>query len=142
MEHFRQCLNKLAATPPRRKAALIRSLLPGIETALRCGHGLKEIWVALEGEGLQMSYRVFHKTVSRSRNAKKPTAPSSWGKQDKPLEAQEPRGTKVEAGEERDPLANLTRLEPENRPGFHWRGTRNVKTLVQGTEDSNDKNNR
>src|SRR5713101_8289844 len=59
MEHFRQCLNKLAATPPRRKAALIRSLLPGIETALRCGHGLKEIWVALEGEGLQMSYRVF-----------------------------------------------------------------------------------
>src|SRR3989449_6300833 len=71
MEHFRQCLNKLAATPPRRKAALIRSLLPGIETALRCGHGLKEIWVALEGEGLQMSYRVFHKTVSRSRNAKK-----------------------------------------------------------------------
>src|SRR5437899_11569183 len=72
-------LNKLAATPPRRKAALIRSLLPGIETALRCGHGLKEIWVALEGEGLQMSYRVFHKTVSRSRNAKKPTAPSSWG---------------------------------------------------------------
>jgi hypothetical protein len=139
MEQFRQCLNKLAATPPRRKAALIRSLLPGIETALRCGHGLKEIWVALEGEGLQMSYRVFHKTVSRSRNAKKPTATSSWGKQDKPLEAREPQGTKVEAVEERDPLANLRRLEPENRPGFHWRGTRDVKTLVHGTADSNDK---
>ncbi len=139
MEQFRQCLNKLAATPPRRKAALIRSLLPGIETALRCGHGLKEIWVALEGEGLQMSYLVFHKTVSRSRNAKKPTAASNWGKQDKPLE---PQGTKVEAVEERDPFANLRRLEPENRPGFHWRGTRNVKTPVQGTEDSNDKNNR
>ncbi len=142
MEHFRQCLNKLAATPPRRKAALIRSLLPGIETALRCGHGLKEIWVALEGEGLQMSYRVFHKTVLRSRNAKKPTAASSWGKQDKPLDAQGPQGTKVETVEERDPLANLRRLEPENRPGFHWRGTRNVKTPVQGTEDSNDKSNR
>src|SRR5258708_31437404 len=40
MEHFRQCLNKLAATPPRSKAALIRSLLPGLETALRCAHGL------------------------------------------------------------------------------------------------------
>ena len=138
MEHFRQCLNKLAATPPRRKAALIRSLLPGIETALRCGHGLKEIWVALEGEGLQMSYRVFHQTVSRSRNAKKPTATNSWGKQDKPPEAREPQGTKVEAVEERDPFANLRRLE-EDRPGFHWRGTRNVKTSVQGTEDSNDK---
>ena len=142
MEHFRQCLNKLAATPPRRKAALIRSLLPGIETALRCGHGLKEIWVALEGEGLEMSYRVFHKTVSRSRNAKKPTATSSRGKQDKLLEAEEPHGTTMEAVEEWDPLANLKRLEPENRPGFQWRGTRNVKTLVQGTEDSNDKNNR
>src|SRR5438105_609906 len=82
MEHFRQCLNKLSATPPRRKAALIRSLLPGIETGLSCGHGLTEIWAALEGEGLEMSYRVFHKTVSRSRNAKKPTATSSWGKQD------------------------------------------------------------
>src|SRR5258708_33272061 len=140
MEHSRQCLKKLAATPPRRKAALIRSLLPGIEPALRCGHGLREIWVALEGEGLQMSYRVFHKTVSRTRNAKKPTATSSWGKQDKPLEAQEPQGTKVEAGEERDPLANLRRLEPENRPGFHWRGTRNVKTPGQRTGDSHDKN--
>ena len=142
MEHFRQCLNKLAATPPQRKAALIRSLLPGIETALRCGHGLKEIWVALGGEGLQMSYRVFHQTVSRSRNAKKPTATSNCGKQVRPLETQERQGTKVEAVEERDPFANLRRLEPENRPGFHWRGTRNVKTLVPGTEDSNDKNNR
>ena len=141
MEHFRQCLNKLAATPPQRKAALIRSLLPGIETALRCGHGLKEIWVALGGEGLQMSYRVFHQTVSRSRNAKKPTAASILGKQDKPLDAQGPQGTEVEAVEERDPFANLRHLE-EDRPGFHWRGTRNVKTSVQGTEDSNDKNNR
>jgi hypothetical protein len=141
MEHFRQCLNKLAATPLRRKAALIRSLLPGIEAALRSGHCLKEIWVALEGEGLQMSYRVFHKTVSRGRNAKKPTAASIWGKQDKPLEAQGPQGTKVAAVEARDPLANLRRLE-ENRPGFHWRGTWNVKTSVQGTEDSNDKSNR
>jgi len=142
MEHFRQCLNKLAATPHRRKAALIRSLLPGIETALRCGHGLKEIWVALEGEGLQMSYRVFHKTVSRSRNAKKPTATSSWGKQDKPLDTQDPHGTKIESVEESDPLANLRRLEPEDRPGFNWGGTRNLKTLMQATVDSNDKNNR
>src|SRR5260370_37056371 len=137
-----EVVTSFAAAPPRRKAALIGSLLAGIETGLRCGYGLREIWVALEGEGLQMSYRVFHKPVSRSRNEKKPTATTSWGKQDKPLEAQEPQGTKVEAGEERDPLANLRRLEPENRPGFHWRGTRNVKTLVQGTEDSNDKNNR
>jgi len=141
MEHFRQCLNKLAATPPGTKAALIRSLLPGIEAALRSGHCLKEIWVALEGEGLQMSYRVFHKTVSRSRNAKKLTAASGWGKQDKPSEAQGLQEAKAETVEGRDPFANLRRLE-ENRPGFHWRGTQALKKLVHGTEDSNDKSNR
>src|SRR5437660_12110814 len=105
MEHFRQCLNKLAATPPRRKAALIRSLLPGIEAALRSGHCLKEIWVALEGEGLQMSYGVFHKTVSRSRNAKKPTAISGWGKQDKSSKTQGPQEANVETVAGRDPFA-------------------------------------
>jgi hypothetical protein len=141
MEHFRQCLTKLAATPPRRKAALIRSLLPGIEAALRPGHSLKEVWAALEGEGLQMSYRVFHKTVSRSRNAKKPTAASGWGKQDKPSDPQGLQEAKVETVGERDPLANLRRLEPENRPGFHWRGTRSVNSSVRGTEDSKDKSN-
>ena len=141
MAHFRQCLNKLAATPPGTKAALIRSLLPGIEAALRSGHCLKEIWVALEGEGLQMSYRVFHKTVSRSRNAKKLTAASGWGKQDKPSEAQGLQEAKAETVEGRDPFANLRRLE-ENRPGFHWRGTQALKKLVHGTEDSNDKSNR
>ena len=88
-----------------------------------------------------MSYRVFHKTVSRSRNAKKPTADSNRGEQDKPLGAQEPLGTKVEAVEERDPFANLRRLE-EDRPGFHWRATRSLKTLVHGTENSNGKSNR
>ncbi len=141
MEHFRQCLNKLAATPPRRKAALIRSLLPGIEAALRSGHCLKEVWVALEGEGLQMSYRVFHKTVSRSRKMRKPTAASGWEKQDKLSEAQGLQEAKVEIAGERDPFANLRRLE-ESRPGFHWRGTRNVKTSAHGAGDSNDKNNR
>ena len=35
-----------------------------------------------------MSYRVFHITVSRARKARKPTAASNWGKQDKPSEPQ------------------------------------------------------
>jgi hypothetical protein len=30
----------------------------------------------------------------------------------------------------------------EDRPGFHWRGTRSLKTLVRGTEGTNDKNER
>jgi len=138
---YRRCLDKLAGASPKKKAALIRSLLPGIEAALNSGQSLKEIWEALGSEGLQMTYSVFHITVSRARKAKKATAASNWGKQDKPLEAQALPETKVEAVEGRDPFANLKRLE-ENRPGFHWRGTRNMKTPVDRAEDSNDKHNR
>ena|SRR2546423_623240 len=137
---YQHCLDKLAARAPETKSALIRSLLPGIETALNAGQRLKAVWEALRKEGLQMSYHSFHKTVSRSRKMNKPTAASSWGKQEKSPVAQGSQKTKVGTVEERDPFANLKRLE-ENRPGFHWRATRNVKTTAIGREDSNDKHN-
>ena len=138
---YRRCLDKLAGASPKRKAALIRSLLPGIEAALNSGQSVKEIWEALGSEGLQTSYRVFHITVSRARKARKPTAASNWGKQDKPPEPRGLQEAKVDTVGERDPLANLRRLE-EDRPGFHWRATQNLKTSVHATEDSNDKNKR
>jgi hypothetical protein len=137
---YRGCLEKLTAAPPKRRAALIRSLLPGIEAALTSGHNLKDIWEALVTEGLQVSYHTFYMVVWRAR--RKPTANSGWGKQDKPPEAQRLPETKVETAVGRDPFANLRRLEPENRPGFHWRGTRSVNSPVHGTEDSNDKSKR
>ncbi len=137
---YRHCLDELAGAVPKRKAALIRSLLPGIEAALNSGQSLKDIWEALGNEGLQMSYHGFHKAVWRAERKRKPTAASGCGKQDKPSEAQGLRETKVDTVEGRDPFANLRRLEPENRPGFYWRGTRNVKTSAHGMEDSNYKN--
>jgi hypothetical protein len=137
---YRGCLEKLAAAPPKRRVALIRSLLPGIEAALTSGQNLKDIWEALVTEGLEVSYHTFYMVVWRAR--RKPTSNSGWGKQDKPPEAQGLHETKAETVEGRDPFANLRRLEPENRPGFHWRGTRNVNTSVHGEEDQNDKNNR
>jgi hypothetical protein len=88
-----------------------------------------------------MTYHVFHMTVWRARKTRKPTAASNWGKLDKSSEAQELQEAKAETVEGRDPLANLRRLE-EDRPGFHWRGTRSLKTLARGTEDTNDKNKR
>jgi hypothetical protein len=139
---YQHCLDTLAAAPPQTKAALIRSLLPGIEAALNSGQRLKTVWEALRKEGLQMSYHSFHKTLSRSRTMKKPTAAASWGKQPKSSEAQALRQTAVKTVEERDPLANLKRLDPENRPGFHWRATRSLNAMVYGIEDSNDKNKR
>ena len=77
---YRRCLDKLAGASPKKKAALIRSLLPGIQAALNSGQSLKEIWEALGSEGLQMSYRVFHITVARARKARKPTAARQLGK--------------------------------------------------------------
>lgn len=108
---YRRCLEQLAAAPPKRRVALIRSLLPGIEAALNSGQSLKDIWEALENEGLRMGYHAFHMTVWRARRTRKPTAPSSWGKQDKPSEPQGLREAEVGRVEERDPLANRRRLE-------------------------------
>jgi hypothetical protein len=138
---YQQCLDKLAASAPDTKSALIRSLLPGIETALTSGQRLKAIWKALRKEGLQISYRGFHMAVSRARKTRKPTAASRRGKQGESPTAEGSKETKVEAVEERDPFANLKRLE-ENRPGFHWRATRNLKTSVNEREDFSDKHNR
>jgi hypothetical protein len=138
---YQRCLDKLAAAAPETKSAVIRSLLPGIEAALKSGQRLKAIWKALRKEGLQISYRGFHMTVSRARKMRKPTAASGWEKQVRSPAAQGLQETKVETVEERDPLANLKVLE-ENRPGFHWRGAKSLNALVHGTEDSNDKNKR
>jgi len=135
-------LETLASAPPRTKVALIRSLLPGIDLALNAGQRLKDIWKELNDEGLAMSYHGFHKTLQRARRSRKLTATSGWGKQAKSPQAQGLQETKEETGEGKDPFANLSRLG-ENRPGFHWRGTRNVKTSsVQGREESNDNNKR
>ena len=102
---YLRCLEQLAATPPKRPVALIRSLLPGIERALRSGQNLKSIWEALQTEGLQVSYHTFYMVVWRAR--RKRTAPSSSGTQSKPSEAKTLRETEVKIVEELDPLANL-----------------------------------
>ena len=136
-KNYENCLDKLAAAQPETKSALIRSLLPRIEAALNSGQRLKAIWKALRKEGLQITYRGFHMTVSRARKVR-PTAAGSRGKQDSSPAVQGLQETKVETVEERDPFANLKLLE-QNRPGFHWRGTRNVKTSVIEREDSSDK---
>jgi hypothetical protein len=102
-EHYRRCLEQLAAEPPKRKVALIRSLLPAIEAALSSGRNLKEVWEALQTEGLPASYHTFYMVVWRAR--RKRTSTSGWGKRDKPSEPEGPAEPGVEAVEERDPLA-------------------------------------
>jgi hypothetical protein len=85
---YRHCLDELAGAVPKRKAALIRSLLPGIEAALNSGRSLKDIWKALGNEGLQMSYHGFHKGSLARRKNEETNRHQRLGKQDKPSEAQ------------------------------------------------------
>ena len=136
---YQRCLQKLATEPPKGKAALVRSLLPGIEAALTSGQTLKDIWQALETEGLQVSYHTFQMAVWRAK--RKRTATSGWKKEEKASNDCGLGQARIKANEERDPLANLKRLE-ENRPGFQWRGTQKVQKAVNGKEGSNDKNKR
>jgi hypothetical protein len=138
-KQYRRCLEQLAADPPKRRVALIRSLLPAIEAALTSGQNLKDIWEALETEGLQVSYHTFYMVVWRARRKRRAT--SGWGKQSKSLEAQVLQTTEVDTEEGKDPFSNLSRLE-ESRPGFHWRGTQRVQRLVHEKEDWDDKNKR
>ena len=136
---YHRCLEKLTATAPKRKAALVRSLLPSIEAALNSGQTLKDIWQALEVEGLPVSYHTFQMAVWRAK--RKRTAASNWEKREKPSDARRLEAVGIKVVEERDPLANLRRLE-ENRPGFQWRSTQRVQKVVQGKEGSNGENRR
>jgi hypothetical protein len=90
----------------------------------------------LEAEGMQVSYHTFHMVVWRAK--RKRTEANSDGKEDGPFDARGLAGAAVMATEERDPLANLRRLE-ENRPGFVWRGSQKGREGVNGRENTNDK---
>jgi hypothetical protein len=138
LKDYRSSLEQLAATTPKKKAALIRSLLPSIEAALYSGQTLKDIWVALQNKGLGMGYRVFQMTVWRARKSKKATAPRSWEKLNGSSQQEPLQQGDVFDSEGRDPLANLKRLE-EKRPGFHWRGTNSQRTVMNRREEANDK---
>jgi hypothetical protein len=134
---YRQTLEKLAAEPPATKSALIRSLLPEIETALASGKTCKQLWERLVREGLDVSYPTFHTIVRRAREKSKQTAAQGGRKSGSPnAECSLDQG---EIGH--DPLANLRRAE-ESRAGFRFRGTESLKELVHGGRKTHEQNKR
>ena len=116
---YRQTLEKLAEEPPTTKTALLRSLLPQIQIALRSGKTLKQVWQRLSEDGLDMSCETFCRLVRRTRA--KPHASAAPGGEI--LEAASASAQTTEGNVSHDPFANLKRLEA-NRPGFHWRATK------------------
>ena len=138
LKEYRSSIQELTATTPQKKAALVRSLLPTIEAALRSGQTLKAIWETLDKQGLNVGYHVFQMTLWRARRSKAGTPPGGWEKDTKLSDSEQPREEDVPTPEARDPFANLKRLEA-NRPGFHWRATPRRIAPAKRTEESNDK---
>lgn len=138
LKDYRSSIEELTATTPKKKAALIRSLLPTIEAALRSGQTLKDIWETLGKQSLNVGYHVFQMTLWRARRSTAGTAPGGWGKDTKPSDSEHPREGDVLTPEASDPFANLKRLEA-NRPGFHWRATPRRNAPERVTEESNEK---
>ncbi len=66
---YRHCLDKLVGAVPERKAALIRSILPGIEAALNSGQSLKKIWDVLESKRWTVWRRERPSTTLRSSSS-------------------------------------------------------------------------
>src|SRR5215469_4332182 len=85
LKDYRSSIEEPTATPPKKKAALIRSLLPTIEAALRSGQTLKDIWETLDKQGLNVGYHVFQMTLWRARRSKAGTAPGGRGKRHQAL---------------------------------------------------------
>jgi len=124
---FRHTLEKLAAEPPSTKTALIRSILSEIEGVLASGKTWKQVWQCLADDGLDISYETFRKLLQRVRKQARISAPPRG----KSLELPGVCGQETADSVARDPLANLKRLE-ENRPGFHWRATPNLRGSDNG----------
>ena len=71
---FRQTLEKLAEEPPTTKTALLHSLLPQIQVALRSGKTLKQVWQRLAEDGLDISCETFCRLIRRERAKPRATA--------------------------------------------------------------------
>jgi hypothetical protein len=135
---YRQALEKLANEPPTTKTALLRSLLSGIEAALRSGKTHKEIWQRLSEEvGLDITCETFCRLIRRARK-KSRIAAAQGGKT---VEVSEVPARQTATGTEHDPLANLRRIEA-SRPGFHYQASMDLDFLVYGRRDSREENKR
>lgn len=134
---YRHTLEKLAAEPPATKNALICSLLREIESALASGKTYKQVWQRLVEEGLEVTYKTFHKSLRKAQ--KKPRVTAAWA-------GEKPQFASVAAqrvvGEiPHDPLVNLREVEA-SRPGFPLRETKSLDVLVHGRRESNEQRKR
>lgn len=134
---YRHTLEKLLATQPSRKTALIYPLLPQIELALASGWTCKELWESLVGDGLDVGYKTFYTIIHRAQKKHRTSATPSG----KSAELPRPFAQDGASAVEHDPLVNLRKVQA-SRPGFHFRATKSLDELVHGRRDSSEQSKR
>ena len=103
----------LPSGPPRTKSGQVLWAWPAIQASLDSGRNLREIWEALQLDGIEMSYDQFRVYVSRIRKrlAQHPPAMPA------------PQVAELRVPEGRDPLANIRREQGrKQRAGFDFGG--------------------
>ena len=127
IEDVKKALSDLRNQEPTCKTFLVKQLLPDIEKAVAAGFTLKAIWERCREAGFAASYKDFGTYVNRARKETSLSAATSGRK------ASSNTSSTADDVEEPDfdPLANIKRLEA-HRPGFQWRGTRDLDVLVRG----------
>jgi hypothetical protein len=106
-------LRALPSGPPRTKTGQVLWAWPAIQASLNSGRNLREIWEALQLDGIEMSYDQFRVYVSRIRKRLA----------DQPPAMPAPQVTELRVAEGRDPLANIRReRDRKQRSGFDFGG--------------------
>lgn len=111
-------LRALAATPPKTKSGQVVWAWPEIQASLQSGRNLREIWEALQLDGIVMSYDQFRVYVSRIRRrcARRPDVAIPPREASSDLNPQAGASART-----RGPLANIRReLERKQTSGFKY----------------------
>jgi hypothetical protein len=111
-------LRALAATAPKTKSGQVVWAWPDIQASLKGGRNLKEIWEALQLDGIVMSYDQFRVYVSRIRKRFASRTDPVLRPGEASSEVDPPTGASAPT---RDPLANIRRgLERKQTSGFNY----------------------
>ena len=111
-------LRALAATPPKTKSGQVVWAWPEIQASLQTGRNLKEIWDALQLDGIVMSYDQFRVYVSRIRRRFAKNTYVAVPPREASSEVNPPVGV---SSPTRDPLANIRReLQRKQTSAFNY----------------------
>lgn len=114
-------LRALASTPPKTKSGQVVWAWPEIQASLKSGRNLKEIWEALQLDGIVMSYDQFRVYVSRTRKRLGNRMDEPPRPQDSPEGLLGPGPQPTVSVPADDPLANIRReLERKRNSGFNY----------------------